>query len=358
MSKRKILTTFIFPILLISVLIIVLVNNQRESYGQLELSQEGIDFGLVPEWEGQVTETFFAQNIGQKPLNIQNIQTGCSYAEIDGPKVIQPDTTGTFSVILNPLYLPDTETTSTAILFTDSPKTPQLYVTITAKAIRFATLSAEICDFGEILPEVFYERHIRLRVNDSLNSEEIRLLPSENLMLNWKLVPDSEENYFTITIQLEIPKRYNLFDMLNPESSDALFSTLLTIAFPNDRTITLPVSARIVKPVNVEPESLSFGLVNAGINPSLQFTLSSKIDFKVVRIRTPKYIEIIDMTDVEQSTVDPSNIIRSYKVTWDVENSTDLLREEIHITTSATVTPIRIPIYGYIQADTLLHVDE
>ncbi len=349
MSKRRILTTFIFPILLISVLIIVLVNNQRESYGQLELSQERIDFGTVPEWEGQVTQTFFARNIGQKPLNIQSIQTGCSYAEIDGPKIIQPATAGTFNVILNPQYLPDNETTSTAILFTDSPKTPQLYLTIVAKAKRLATLSAEICDFGEILPDVSYEKHIRLCVNDFLNPEEIRMLPADNPMLMWELLPDSEENYFTITIQLEIPKRYNSIDGINPVKSEDIFSTLLTIAFPNERTLTLPVTARIVKPVKAKPESLSFGVVNAGTNPSIQFTLSSKIDFKINRIQSPKHLEIVDITKAEQSITYPSNMHRWYKVTWDVENSPRLLREDIVITTSANILPIRIPVYGVIR---------
>ena len=358
MSKRRILTTFIFPILLISVLIIVLVNNKRESYGQLELSQERIDFGTVSEWEGQVTQTFFARNIGQKPLNIQNIQTGCSYAEIDGPKVIQPDTVGTFNVILNPQYLPDNETTSTAILFTDSPKTPQLYLTIVAKARRFATLSAEICDFGEILPDVSYEKHIRLCVNDSLNPEEIRILPPDNPMLTWKLLPDTEENYFIITIQLEIPKRYNPIDGINPVKPEDIFSTLLTIAFPNERTLTLPVTARIVKPVNAIPESLSFGVVNAGTNPPLKFTLSSKIDFQVVRIQMPKYLKVVDSSSVDKLETDSSHYQKEFEVTWDVENSPILLSEEIQITTSATITPIHIPVYGYIQVDILPHLDE
>lgn len=349
MTKRKILTTFIFPILIISVLIIVLVNNQRESYGQLELSQEGIDFGLVPEWDGQVTQTFLARNIGLKPINIQNIQTGCSYAEINGPEVIQPDTAGTFNVILNPQYLPDTETTATAILFTDSPKTPQLYFTITAKAIRFATLSAEICDFGEILPDVSYEKQIRLCVNDSLNPQEIRMLPPDNPMLNWKLAPDSEENYFTITIQLEIPKEYNLIDGTNLEKPKDIFTTLLTITFPNERTITLPVSAKIAKLVNAKPESLSFGVVNGGINPSLQFTLSSKIDFQVVRIKTPKYLMVVDISNVDKLETDKPYYQKEFETTWDVENSPRLLREEIQITTSAAKSPVRIPVYGVIR---------
>ena len=358
MSKRRILTTFILPILLVSVLIIVLVNNQRESYGLLELSEEEIDFGTVPEWEGQVTQTFFARNTGKKTLNIQNIQTGCSYAEINGPKAIQPDTTATFKIILNPQYLPDNKTTTTAILFTDSTKIPQLYLTIVAKARRFATLSADICDFGEIIPEVSYEKHIRLWVNDSLNTEEIFLLPSDYPILTWKLLPDSEENYFIVTIQLKMSKRDKRIDVFNPIKHENLFSTLLTITFPNKRTLTLPVTARIVKPVNAEPESLSFGVVNTEINPSLQFTLSSKTDFQVVRIQMPKYMKVVDISKVVKLETSLSHYQKEFEVTWDVENSPILLREEMQITTSATITPIRIPIYGYIQADTPPHQDE
>ncbi|RKU26724.1 hypothetical protein C6497_13095 [Candidatus Poribacteria bacterium] len=358
MSKRRILTTFIFPILLVSLLIIVLVNNQPESYGLLELSEERIDFGTVPEWKGQVTQTFFARNTGKKTINIQNIQTGCSYAEINGPKTIQPDSAGTFNIILNPQYLPDNETTTTAILFTDSPKTPQLYLTIVAKARRFASLSADICDFGEILPEISYEKHIRLCVNEPLNTEEIRLLPPDYPMLTWKLLPDSEENYFNVTIQLKMSMIGSHIDVFNPVKHDVLFSTLLTIAFPNKRTLTLPVTARILKPVNVVPESLSFGVVNTGINPSLQFTLSSKRDFQVVRIQMPKYIKVVDISKVVKLETDSSHYQKKYEVTWDVENSPILLREEMQITTSATITPIRIPIYGYIQAETPSDQDE
>lgn len=352
MSKRKIFTTVIIPALLISGLIAILVNNQREFPGELVLAQTRLDFGTVPEWKGQVTQTVLARNIGKSSLHISKIQTGCSYAEIEGPTMIPPDTAGTFKVLLDPQILPDDATSATAILFTDSPKTPQVYLTIVATAKRFATLSAEICDFGKILPETPYEKRVKLCVNAPLNQQEIRLLPSESPMLTWDIVPDLSSECFKITIQLRIPKRDGVVKTgTNRDNVNEPLSALLTVALPNDRTLTLPIVARIVEPVKVKPENLSYGAIHRRTTPSLEFTLFAKTEFKVLSIQTPNYLMVADISNTKQSKTHSSHYERQFKVSWDVSKSPSLLREEIRITTSATSTPIRIPIYGYIRAE-------
>lgn len=354
MSRRKIFTTIIIPALLISGLIIILVNNQREFPGELVLSQKQLDFGTVPEWEGQIIQTVSARNIGKSPLHISKIQTGCSYAEIEGPKVIPPDREETFKVLLDPQMLPDGATSATAILFTDSPKTPQVYLTIVASVKRFATLSADVCDFGEILPETPYEKQVKLCVNAPLNQQEIRLLPSETPMLTWKIAPDPSSECFIITIQLQVSKKDSVvnrtthyYNVGNP------FSAILTVDFPNERTLTLPIIARIVGPVKVKPESLSYGTVNVETTPSLEFTLSAKTEFKILGIQVPNYLKVVDISNTVKSKMRSSHYERWFKVSWDVSKSPSLLREEIHITTSATSTPIRIPVYGYTNANQL-----
>ncbi|MDE0088095.1 MAG: DUF1573 domain-containing protein [Candidatus Poribacteria bacterium] len=355
MSRRKILTTIIIPALLISGLIIILVNNQREFPGELVLSQERLDFGTVPEWEGQVTKTVSARNIGKSSLHISKIQTGCSYAEIEGPKVIPPDTEGIFRVLLDPQMLPDGSTSATAILFTDSSKTPQVYLTIAATAKRFATLSAEVCDFGEILPKTLYEKQVKLCVNAPLNQQEIRLLPSETPMLTWEMAPDPSSECFIITIQLRVSKKDSEVNRTTHHYNVGKpFSALLTAAFPNERTLTLPIVARIVGPVKVINRKVSpNGAVNAKTTPSLEFTLSAKTEFKILGIQAPNYLKVVDISETVKSKINPSHYQRWFKVSWDVSKSPSLLREEIHITTSATSTPIRIPVYGYANANRL-----
>ena len=354
MSRRKILTTIIIPALLISGLIIILVNNQREFPGKLVFSQERLDFGTVPEWEGQVTKTVSARNIGKSPLHISKIQTGCSYAEIQGPKVISPNIEETFKVLLDPQMLPDDTASATAILFTDSPKTPQVYLTIVATAKRFATLSAEVCDFGEILPETLYEKRVKLCVNAPLNQQEIRLLPSETPMLTWEMAPDPSSECFIITIQLQVSKKDGVVNRTTHHYNvGEPFSALLSVTFPNERTLTLPIVARIVGPVKVKPESLSYGAVNAKTTPSLEFTLSAKTEFKILGIQVPNYLKVVDISKTVKTKMHPSHYQRWLKVSWDVSKSPSLLREEIYITTSATSTPIRIPVYGYANANRL-----
>ena len=234
MSRRTILTTIIIPILLVSGLIVVLVNNRYESPAALVLAQQQIHFGVLPEWKGPVTQSLAARNIGRSTLHIQRIQTGCSYAEITGPDVIQPDEESTFQIAINPELLPTDETSVTAAIFTDSPKTPIVYLTIIATAKRFAMFDPDVCEFGDILPETMHQKTINLIVNAPLNTSDIRLLPSGHEALTWEITPNLGTDTSLVTVQL------------GPLKDRGVFSSLLTVHFPNQRTLTFPVTATVV----------------------------------------------------------------------------------------------------------------
>lgn len=202
------------------------------------------------------------------------------------------------------------------------------------------------------MPDTPYEKRVKLCVNAPLNQEEIRLLPSEYPMLSWVMAPDPSSECFIITIQLRVSKKDGV---VNPATHHynigKPFSALLTVAFPNERTLTLPIVARIVGPVKVKPESLSYGAVNVETTPSLEFTLSAKTEFKILSIQTPNYLKIVDISKTVNSKMNPSHYERWFKVSWDTSKSPSLLREEIHITTSVVSSPIRIPVYGYVSAN-------
>ena len=353
MSKRSIITTIIIPVLLISVLVIVIVNNQQEFPGELVFAQDKVDFGTIPEWEGTVTRSVTAKNEGRSPLKIKRIKAGCPYAKITGPKLIQPNEEGTFKVVLDPEIVPPDATAATAILFTDSPRTPQVYLTIIANAKQFATLSAEICDFGQIVPETTHQKKIKLCVNAPLNLEEVRLMPSAHPSLTWQMSPDPNSACFLITIKLQAPKKWKQGDTeSHPDNAEKLLSAMLTVAFPNERTLTLPIVARIVRPVTVQPQTLSYGAVDKDANPSAEFTLSAKKGFKVQSFETPDYLRIAAPDDWTQSLRaynQHGQQEKRYKVFWQVENSPMLLREEIKILTTAETVPISIPVYGLIR---------
>lgn len=234
MSRRTILTTIIIPILLISGLIVVLVNNRYESPAELILAQQQVHFGTLPEWKGPVTQSLAARNIGRTTLDIQRIQTGCSYAEITGPDVIQPDEESTFQIAINPELLPTDETSVTAAIFTDSPKTPIVYLTIIATAKRFAMLDPDVCEFGDILPETIHQKTINLIVNAPLDTSNIRLLPSGHEALIGEITPNLGTDTSLVTVQL------------GPLKDRGIFSSLLTVYFPNQRTLTVPVTAKVV----------------------------------------------------------------------------------------------------------------
>lgn len=234
MSKRTLLTTIVIPALFISGLIVFLINNRQTPSAELILTPQRIHFGTLPEWEGSVTRSVTARNTGKSPLHIQQIHTGCSYAEISGPEVIQPHTEATFQIRLNPELLPDNETSATATIFTDGPNTPIVYLTVVATAKRFATLSPNVCEFGDIHPETRHQKTINLTVNAPLSTSDIRLLPSGHEALTWEITPNLGTDTLLITVRL------------GPLKDRGAFSSLLTAYFPNQRTLTLPVTANVV----------------------------------------------------------------------------------------------------------------
>lgn len=327
MSKRRILTYIIIPTLLISGLIIVLINNPQDSSTELVLAQQHIDFGILPEWEGPAKRSVIARNIGKNTLHIQRVQTGCSYVEIIGPEAIPPDKEGTFHITINPETLPADETAATVTIFTDSPKTPSVHCTITTIAKRFATLSLDVCDFGDILPETPHQKTITLTVNAPLNTSDIRLLPSNHPGLTWKWTPASS----LITIQL------------GPLKDKGRFSSLFTVAFPNERTLTLSVTANIVAPIVVQPETLVYAAAVPGTQSSLECTLSATTPFKVLEVTAPTVLTVININHTDKLNQ------KRLKVIWNVPNASTPLQEEIQVLTTTDPLPIHIPVYGFIQ---------
>ena len=334
MSKRAILTLIIIPALLIAGLILVLINNPPGTTAELVLEQQHIDFGVLPEWEGSVTQSIAARNRGKDPLRIQSVHTDCSYATITGPDVIQPDIEETFHITINPEILPADETSATAIIYTDSLKTPRVALTILATAKRFATLIPDVCEFGNIRPETTHQKHIKLTVNAPLNISKIRLLPASHPKLTWQITPDPDaDNSRLIAIQL------------GPLRDRGRFASLLTLAFPNGRTLTLPITAEVVPPVIAQPQTLSYGVAVPDTQPSLEFTLSAETPFAVLKVTSPAVLDVSVMNGTDKQHQ------QRMKVVWHPSNASEPLREEIRILTTADPKPIRIPVYGFIQKD-------
>ena len=335
MPKRTILTLIIIPALLIAGLIFVLVNNPPGTTAELVLEQQHIDFGTLPEWEGPVTQSVTARNIGKDPLRIQRVHTGCSYAKITGPEQIRPNEAAAFHIAINPEILPADQTSATATIFTDSPKTPSVSLTIVAAAERFAILNPDVCDFGSIPSETMRQKELKLSVNAPLNTSDIRLLPSNHPSLTWEMTPDpNTDTSLLITVQL------------GPLKDRGHFSSLLTLVFPNERTLTLPVTAEVVAPVTAHPLTLSYGVAVSGAQPSSEVILSAEVPFEVLKVETPAVLDVSIMNNAGEQHQ------KRLKVVWHVPNSPEPLRAEIHILTTADPLPIRIPVYGFIQLRT------
>lgn len=185
-----------------------------------------------------------------------------------------------------------------------------------------------------------------------LNLEEVRLMPPAHPSLTWKMYPLLNSACFLITIQLKASK---YLEQVGTEThtynAEKLLSSILTVAFPNERTLTLPITARLVRPVSVQPKTLSFGAVDKDAKPFAKYTLSAKTDFRVISIQVPESLRVTAPDDWTQSLHGynaRSQQEKQYKVSWHMENSSELLREEIKVLTTAETAPITIPVYGLI----------
>ncbi len=187
-----------------------------------------------------------------------------------------------------------------------------------------------------------------------LNLEKIRLIQSAHPSLMWNMSSDPNSECFLITIKLSVPKKWKQGETATqPYNAEKLLSSIMTVAFPNERTLTLPITARIVRPVTAQPETLSYGTVNKDANPSAEFTLYAKTDFSVLSIQVPDSLRVAapdDWTQTMQTYNNYGQQEKRYKVFWKIENSSELLREHITVLTTAEKLPITIPVYGLIRS--------
>ena len=130
---------------------------------------------------------------------------------------------------------------------------------------------------------------------------------------------------------------------LGPLKDRGRFSSLLTVAFPNERTLTLPVIANIVAPVVVRPNTLVYAAAVPGTQSSLECTLSAETPFKVLEVTAPTVLTVMNINNTDKLNQ------KRLKVIWNVPNASTALQEEIQVLTTVDPLPIHIPVYGFIQ---------
>ncbi|MCD6505197.1 DUF1573 domain-containing protein [Candidatus Poribacteria bacterium] len=328
MAIRKIINLLIFPLTLISFTFLMLVNNQKELPGYLVLERDIVEFGEVPEWEGKTTRSVRVWNKGEKKVKIERIESDCGYVRVEGPKEIKPGDEAEFKVILDPKSV-RSDRSAGAVIFTDSPRTPYIYLTVDAKVRRFAELSAEVCDFGEVLPGSIHEKKVLLWVNIPMEIEEIKLAPPSSDVLSWRM---EERGRSECILRVK----------LGPLRKKGRFSSALTILFPDGRTMMMPVIAKVISPVRVKPRHIFFGEVFRGDNPTAEISFESDSPFRIRDLLVPQHLKIEGEWEGKRQT----RFV--LKVRWLTKSSPDFLRERIKMMTDVDPEPIQVPVYGLI----------
>jgi hypothetical protein len=112
------------------------MDNQLQSNVDLPITE--YDFGSIPSGPGNVSQTFYIQNIGTEALKISNVTTscGCTKANLSS-SIISPGTRADLTAIFDPDYHETEGPVKRAIwLETNDPDQPVVEVNFTADVLK------------------------------------------------------------------------------------------------------------------------------------------------------------------------------------------------------------------------------
>ncbi len=329
MRLKRFINLFCLPLILCVFLFFLFMNNTKRPMGQLVFESETLHFGKIPLWQKEpITKTIKCRNAGRKTLLIRRVNSNCGcYSVTEYPQQLAPGEVGTFTLSAEP---PKVRPKASIHVVTDIPRQPDVYFAVFAEPVPYAKFNPPVCDFGEINSNTIHEKVVRLNLNAPIDKSAVELAPYNEDKIISKIEFSDQS-----TIELKI--------QLGPVVEQRFFSTLLTCILPGERTISLPITAKVVSRVKVTPEYLLFKPVGKEKHSTstLSFTFQSKHPFEVLKIESPSVVKIkfrkspySDQTNDLIVQVDLS--LKEIDIPW---------REEIRIFTNAEQNPIRIPVY-------------
>lgn len=329
MRLARILNLIALPIV-VCVFLFMFINNYNRTTGILVFESETLDFGEIPTWQNEtITKSIQCRNIGRKKLVIRRVHSNCGcYSVIQYPHQLVPGELGTFTITADP---PKAKPEASIHIVTDSLQKPHVYFSISAVITPYAEFYPSVCDFGEIYTNTVHQKSVRLHINAPFDSEAVQLAPNPSDAISGKL-ESGNSSEFELKIQA------------GPMDNEGFFSTNFTIILPDSRTISLPVTARVVGRVWVNPEVLSYGRVTKTESSVADFTLQSETPFKILKVDAPNALSVGILTPSDTPQTSLTARVRLYP-----EKVQDILRGEIQVFTSLEQYPIRIPVYAAIE---------
>lgn len=327
MRPIRFINLFCLPLILCVFLFFLFMNNAKRPMGQLVFESETLYFGKIPVWQDEsITKTIKCRNVGRKTLLIRRVNSNCGcYSVTQYPQQLAPGEVGTFTLAADP---PRVTPKASVHVVTDIPRQPDVYFSVLADPVPYAEFTPSVCDFGSISSNTVHEKVVKLHLNAPVDKSAVELAPSNEDKISGK-------------IEYSTPSAIELKIQVGPIVNQKFFSTLLTCILPGDRTINLPVIAKIVSRVKATPEFLFYKPVEKEKRPILSFILQSEYPFEVLKIDSPSAVKV---KLKETSPSEQTNALTA-QVYLSLEKIEKPLREEIRVFTNAEQDPIRIPVY-------------
>ena len=269
---------FCFPLILCVFLFFLFINNAKRPMGQLVFENNTVNFGDIPIWQkDHIIKTIKCRNVGRKTLLIRRVNSNCGcYSVTQYPQQLAPGETGTFTLAADP---PRAMPNASIHVVTDIPRQPDVYFSVNANPVLYAEFTPSVCDFGSIVSNTVHEKVVKLKINAPVDISTVELAHTNKDKINCKIEYTSSS-----TIELNIK--------VGPIVDQNSFSTLLTCILPSDRTISLPVVAKVANRVKATPEFLFYKPVEKEKHPLQSVILQSKFPFKVLKIDSPSVVKV------------------------------------------------------------------
>jgi len=294
----------------------------------------------------KVKHTFVIRNLGDAPLVIKRINSGCKCTAVkDYPKSIPPKGQGNFTFNVDTNTSSRIKTVTPSILSND-PKTPELKLAITGKLIQPILMEpSNGAQFGSIRPNQKIQPKKVVITNTTTKPMKLVSTPTRGTTVyTWTMEEKEPGKTFELTVTPHRPfRRGNNYSSL-------IFKT----GIPQSSKITVPCNLFSLPLVETSPPSGLF--IRSPVNPNTPFPQGKLLvkyngdgEMKIKSAKTKKYPNI-------KVEVKPETAGKSYYVFVDIPkdfksgarkpaiHTYSTLADYLVITTDVQTKPIEIPI--------------
>lgn len=280
------------------------------------------DFGTVHEG-AKVEANFVVKNLGEGPLIIEKLVAGCGCTASTATKgAILPGKQGKINLTFDTSGFSGEKLKSVRV-YTNDPDAPTSMVSIQGVVEVDLKVDPPRVFFGDVSKGLEHKQEVTLSIRQgaALRLGEIKIASP---FLSIDSTPNAQEKEAATGFNKKLSVK------LSPEAPIGEFRDRIVIALSNTKrqNINIPVFANIQGPLELEPESIAFGVVEQAkktkLTRKLKLINKSKEALKILKITSNSPAISASLKNIEKN-----NILKSNNYIIDVNLNPSLLKSNL-----------------------------